>query len=232
MTWSFSDLQCIPESPICRKNSKMGVVFLENWSIIVKIFSAERAAEKGPEIDRWKRDTPMCIAAANRIISRTNAQNAWRSEHEKSRVRLTGKRLQKLLYLCQLFWYIDHEESKMITEDFQAWPNGPVIPQIYDYFSVYQDGDMCPLQNVGTYSLTQEERTLINKVVDSTIDIPTESIIDYTHIPDGPWATVYKNGQGVYETISKESIKQYIKETPHQEELISFIRNGQRYGCT
>ena len=172
----------------------------------------------------------MCLAAANKIISRTNAQNRWRSEHGRPRIALTGKRLQKILYLCQLFWYIDHDESKMITEDFQAWPNGPVIPQIYDYFSVYQDGDMCPLRNVKTSPLSDDERTLINKIVDSTIDTPTEAIIDYTHTKGSPWDLVYNGGQGAYGIIPKESIKQYIGNQEHRKELITFIRDGQLHG--
>ena len=153
--------------------------------------------------------------------------NEWRSAIGQPRVKLTGKRLQKLMYLCQLFWYIDHEESKMISEDFQAWPNGPVIPQIYDHFSVYQDGDMCPLLNLGNHSLSDEEATLINTVVDNTIDIPTEAIIDYTHRSDGPWAQVYRDSKGMYGTITKDSIKRYIRNQDHQNALFKFIQDGQ-----
>lgn len=210
---------------------KWGLFFLGDFGIIIEIFF-DYEIEKGKrETVERKRETPMCIAAANRIINRTNAQNLWRYGQGKPRIALNGKRLQKLLYLCQLFWYIDHNESQMITEDFQAWPNGPVIPQVYDYFSVYQDGDMCPLRNVGTYTLSQEESNLINKVVDSTIDIPTESIIDYTHTPGAPWDLVYKSGQGMYNTISKDSIKWYISDQAHQRELIAFIKDGRRYEC-
>ena len=192
-----------------------------------RIFMAQDPTEINSEIDRWKREPPMCIAAANRIINRTNAQNEWRSAIGQPRVKLTGKRLQKLMYLCQLFWYIDHEESKMISEDFQAWPNGPVIPQIYDHFSVYQDGDMCPLLNLGSHSLSDEEATLINTVVDNTIDIPTEAIIDYTHWSDGPWAQVYRDSKGMYGTITKDSIKRYIRNQDHQNALFKFIQDGQ-----
>lgn len=197
-----------------------------NWYIIVKLFIPEIPISGTDKTDVEEREMPMCIAAANRIINRTNAQNAWRVDLGKPRVKLTGKRLQKLLYLCQLFWYVDHEESKMITEDFEAWPNGPVIPRIYDFFSVYQDGDMSPLRNVGTYTLTSEESDLINKVVDSTIDIPTEAIIDYTHSSNSPWDRVYRNGEGMYNTIPKEYIRKYISDPAHQMELIDFIRNG------
>lgn len=202
---------------------------LENYCIIFELITASDVVKADAKIDNVKRDIPMCIAAANRIIDRTNAQNAWRHNLGKPRVKLTGKRLQKLLYLCQLFWYIDHEESRMITEDFQAWPNGPVIPQIYNYFCVYQDGDMCPLLNLSTYSLENEEATLINKIVDNTIDIPTEAIIDYTHLPNGPWAQVYNDGQDTYGTISKDSLKQYIRNQAHQAELFKFIQDGQTH---
>ena len=213
------------------RQQQKGVVFLENWCIIFRILVAKDAVEKGSKIDIQRRGTAMCIAAANRIINRTNAQNEWRSTTGKSRVKLTGKRLQKLLYLCQLFWYIDHDESKMITEDFQAWPNGPVIPQIYNHFSVYQDGDMCPLLHLSNSTLSEEEASLINKVVDNTIDIPTEAIIDYTHLPNGPWAQVYSGNQGLYNTISKDSIKYYIRNPDHQTELFEFIQDGQKYEC-
>lgn len=209
---------------------KNGVDFLDSFGIIIQVFLDEEIAKRKDKTDIWKKGSPMCLAAANRIINRTNAQNLWRYKKGQPRIALNGKRLQKLLYLCQLFWYIDHDESQMITEDFQAWPNGPVIPQVYDYFSVYQDGDMCPLRNVSTYILSQEESTLINKVVDSTIDIPTESIIDYTHIQGGPWDLVYKCGQGVYNTIPKDSIKQYISDQAHQDVLMDFIKDGRLHG--
>lgn len=168
------------------------------------------------------KEAPRCYSAANRIINRTNAHNEWRiSELGKPRIKLTGKRLQKILYLCQLFWYIDHDESNMISEDFVAWPNGPIIPKIYDCWSVYQDGDMSPYRYV-KYTLSEEEADLINRVVDNTVDIPTEAIIDYIQSSNGPWEQAFKNNQGV---ISKKSIKQYIRREEAQIELVEFIKN-------
>ena len=151
------------------------------------------------EFEKHNEKKPTCIAVANRIINRTNSHNMWRAEQGLPRVSLNGRRLQKILYLCQLFWYADHDESKMITEDFVAWPNGPVIPQIYNYFLVWQEGDMCPIRDAGIYLLTP-------------------------HSPDGPWAPVYKNYHGAYDIIPKESIKQYIRDKQHREELIDFVK--------
>ena len=169
------------------------------------------------------KQTPICISAANRIINRTNAQNTWRWELGKPRIKLTGKRLQKILYLCQLFWYIDHEESNMIPENFVAWPNGPIIPEIYDYFAVYQDGDMLPRLDT-SYTLTEEEIDLINRVVDNTTDIQTEAIIDYIQTHNAPWEQAYKGPQETNSIISKDSIKQYIRREENQRELIEFIK--------
>lgn len=177
-------------------------------------------------------EIPICISVANRIINRTNAQNVWRWEKGQYKVKLTGRRLQKILYLCQLFWYADHEESNMIPENFYAWGTGPVIPQIYDIFPVYQDGDMCPLKKLETYTLSAEEVDLINKIVDNTIDISTETLIDYTQLADTPWSNVFKEYGVEHGVISDDSIKQYIRKPEHQRELLDFIQKKVNYEGT
>lgn len=176
------------------------------------------------ELEKHNEKIPKCIAVANRIINRTNAYNMWRVENGQPKVKLNGRRIQKLLYLCQLFWYVDHKYSDMITEDFQAWACGPAIPVLYNYFMVLQDSDMLPVRRGDIYILSDEERDLINQVVDNTIDISTEEMIDYTHSPDGPWALVYKNYQGAHDIIPKENIKRYIRDKQHQEGLIDFVK--------
>ena len=170
-------------------------------------------------------EIPICISAVNRIINRTNAQNSWRTSMDMPRIELTGKRVQLLLYLCQLIWYIDHEECNMIPENFQAWPHGVTIPEIYNYFSVYQEGDLCPLPNT-IYELSEEEVSVINKVVDNTTDISTDEIIDYIKLPNGPWAQNYQECQNFYNVISKDIIKIYIRTSEHQSELLDFIQKN------
>jgi len=172
------------------------------------------------------REVPRCYSAVNRIINRTNEQNARRYEMGKTIVKLTSKRLQKILYLCQLFWFIEKDESNMIPEDFQAWPHGPVISEIYDYWAVYHDGyiSQCPYVR---YKLSKEETDLINQIVDNTIDMSTWEIIDYTQLPDGPWAQAYQDYQGVRSVISKDSMKQYIRKDETQRELRNFILNNE-----
>ena len=175
------------------------------------------------------KEIPISTSAVNRIINRTEANNRYRIEElGKPKVKITTRRVQIILYLCQLFWYIDHEDSNMIPEDFVAWPNGPVIPEIYNELPVYQEGDVF-LKRCGKYTLTQEERDLINIVVDNTIDISTETLIDYIRTTNEPWINAFKirviRGIRQEEIISKESIKQFIRKDDSQRELFDFIKN-------
>jgi uncharacterized phage-associated protein len=173
------------------------------------------------------RQMPVCVAVANRIINRTNAQNTWRYETRKPKVKLTSKRLQKLLYMCALFWYVDHDYCAMIPEDFVAWSHGPVIPEIYDYFAVYQDGDICPIPSI-VYQLNEEETDLINRVVDSTIDIHTEAIIDFTQIGYGPWRYAYdRESPTENKVIKKCNMRHYVRDELCQDELFDFILQNQ-----
>lgn len=169
------------------------------------------------------KEIPKCISVANRIISRTNAQNDWRYELGKPTVMLSVKRIQKIMYLCQLFAFMEDTESNMIPEDFVAWANGPAVLELYDYWLVSHEGYMNPYPNT-KYQLSEEETEIINIVVDNTIDIPTETIIDFTQNPLGPWEQVYKSPFSPYNVISKDRIKQYICSEEAQRQLIDFIK--------
>lgn len=169
------------------------------------------------------KEIPKCISVANRIISRTNAQNDWRYELGKPTVMLSVKRIQKIMYLCQLFAFMEDTESNMIPEDFVAWANGPAVLELYDYWLVSHEGYMNPYPNT-KYQLSEEETEIINIVVDNTIDIPTETIIDFTQNPLGPWEQVYKSPFSHYNVISKDRIKQYICSEEAQRQLIDFIK--------
>ena len=68
------------------------------------------------------KEISISTSAVNRIINRNEANNRYRIEElGKPKVKITTRRVQIILYLCQLFWYIDHEDSNMIPEDFVAW---------------------------------------------------------------------------------------------------------------
>ena len=156
---------------------------------------------------------PICISVANRIINRIHAQNRWRQDNGMSNIVITGMLVQKLMYLCALAWFVDHDNCKMIPEDFKAWAKGPVIPQLYDYFLVYDTNtNLLPvLKQDNDYVLSKEESELINHVVDKTCDIPLNTLVDYTQIEGGPWSLFYEGNEPTRVTIPKCSIREWIR---------------------
>lgn len=170
----------------------------------------------------------MCIAVANRIINRTNAHNLMRRDEGKSPVSMNGKRLQKILYLCQLEWIAKGHANDLISDNFEAWAKGPVIDSVYNVFSIYQDGGMLPYRGKDVELLSDEERKVINYVVDSTIDYDTDKIIAYTHSKGGPWDQIYNNrdNDGRWSIIPKELIRSYIESEKGKKQLRNFLVNG------
>lgn len=182
--------------------------------------------EEHIEIDFKRRHNPMCIAVANRIINRTNAHNLMRRDNQMPTIPMNGKRLQKILYLCQLSWIAEGNNGYLISDDFEAWSKGPVVDSIYNVFSVYQDGGMLPYRSNDIKQLTEKERSVVNAIVDSTIDIDTDTIIEFTHISNGPWAQVYYNSDEIRPVIPKRMIRKYISDSKNKKQFQKFIEEG------
>lgn len=168
----------------------------------------------------------MCVAAANQIIRRTNAHNNWRKDHHTEPVYFDRKRLQKVLYLCQLAWMADNPiDQPLLTDDFEAWEKGPVIPLVYQLFSVYQDGNMEPIDENGHTPLNDDQKKFVNRIVDYTINIETQKIIDFTHEENGPWVKVYEENNP--KVIPRESIYNYIQDRKNRAAFVKFLATGE-----
>ena len=100
--------------------------------------------------------TVMCIAAANYLIEKTNEYNKDRDF--RNRIRMSGKRLQKLLYFSDIE-HMKRYNISMLRDEFFAWPSGPVIPSVYMRFIQYQSGEMRPAEGAHT-PLTKSEQEI------------------------------------------------------------------------
>lgn len=201
---------------------------MDDSGIIIEIFLGDDDAKGKTKTDIGKKEAPMCLAVANRIINRTNAHNRMRADLGQPIVSMNGKRLQKILYLCQLEWIAEGHRDYLISDDFEAWVKGPVVASIYNVFSIYQDGGMLPYRSKDIKGLSEEERRIINYVVDSTIDIDTDTIVAFTHTPGGPWDQAYNNrdNEGRWPVIPKETIRRYMNSERNKEYLQMFLKEG------
>ncbi|APT92140.1 hypothetical protein CPHO_03705 [Corynebacterium phocae] len=138
-------------------------------------------------------------------------------------------KLQKLLYFCQ-GWSLAIYGKPLFPEDFEAWRRGPVVKEIYkQHRQMYQvpqgflfGNASCAEDLEGeTTSLTEEERKVVELVVNDYGSLNTFALVDLSHIEGGPWSAVHR-ADGTPAQISKEAIKAYF-----DKELARVRRTGQ-----
>ena len=118
-------------------------------------------------------------------------------------------KLQKLTYYCQA-WTLAWTGKPLFKEDFEAWSNGPVNPQLFKYFRgefLVGDIDKSKLTN----NLTLEDIKKINTVLDSYGQFSGAVLSSLTHNEE-PWKKARKDipiGVPCSNIITKNSMKNY-----------------------
>ena len=153
--------------------------------------------------------TPVCIAAANYLVNLTNEYN--RKAGFEDRILMTCKRLQKLLYFGDVIFMQKFNSGSMFTDEFYAWPSGPVIPSVYDEFVKYQDGEMFPIKGDHT-PLTAQMEEALSEVFNQTVKMETEDLVEASHVSGGPWNQVFNPADEKHmQIVSKESMQIFYK---------------------
>ena len=119
---------------------------------------------------------------------------------------ITNLVLQKILYFIEgEFFKYDRD---VISEDFCAWKLGPVIPSVYETFSIYGGSRLLP-SSKQPGEIREKDKEIIDAVVDKWIDVPVWEIVRVTHDTD-PWKDTY-DIFGRWARISKSSMKRYFE---------------------
>lgn len=151
----------------------------------------------------------MCVSIANYIIRQTNAVNSTKQFSEQ--IPMTSKRLQKLLYFSDIEYMKSHNGQSMFSDDFYAWPSGPVIPSVYYKFMKYQDGTMQPLDESNEL-IDDDVKIAIQTILNRTSNIDTIDLVEYSHIDGGPWAHSYRCDDIDHnQIIDKSAIYEFYK---------------------
>lgn len=97
----------------------------------------------------------------------------------------TTMKLQKLLYYCQA-WYLVWNDKPLFRENIEAWANGPVIRELYNFhkglFTITEN--MMSLGNPNLLSI--EQKTDIDNILNAYADKTSQWLIDQTH-SERPW---------------------------------------------
>lgn len=133
--------------------------------------------------------TLECRAVANYIIEQINKFNNGKPLREQ--VLMSTKRLQKLLYFCEVEYMKRNNGKPLFEDEFYAWPSGPVIEDIYHEFMQYRDGEIQPKHAKNEPTLTKNIKIIIDQILEVTKDLDTSDLIKISNVPGGPHSKVY-----------------------------------------
>lgn len=117
---------------------------------------------------------------------------------------MSNLKLQKMLYYEQGF-HLAVFHVPLFDEEIEAWMYGPVVPAIYEKFSVNGKKGIEPPPNV-LMDLKGEQAELFDEVFDTYNQFSAAKLVEMTH-GEPPWKNVDpKRGQ----VISKESMRAFF----------------------
>lgn len=119
---------------------------------------------------------------------------------------LSNLKLQKLLYYCQGGHYRWDDEKLIEDRAFEAWPYGPVIPEVYKNFKKYGQSDVY-LKDTETH-LSNVQRETIQAVWEQLKERDAFSLVESSH-SEAPWENS-KESNCLF--ISEKDIKEYFQE--------------------
>lgn len=102
----------------------------------------------------------------------------------------TTMKLQKLLYYCQA-WYLVWNERPLFRENIEAWANGPVIRELYNFhkglFTITES-----MMNLGNPNrLSKEQMEDVDSVLKAYAPRSSQWLIEQTHL-ERPWQEARK----------------------------------------
>lgn len=117
---------------------------------------------------------------------------------------VSNLKLQKILYYIQKKYMKKGMEA--FAEDFQAWKYGPVVPEIYHYYSYYGGLPLTTVPN-DAVDIQEADRAIIDSIVEEKRLMRPWQLVSETHKPGGAWALTYKGGAGNRRKIEKDLIR-------------------------
>lgn len=122
---------------------------------------------------------------------------------------MSSMKLQKLCYYAQA-WSLVWDDAPLFDEDFEAWANGPVCPELFHktqgQFIVHASDEQGDVSR-----LSDNQKDSINKVLDFYGDKDAQWLSQLTHLEE-PWKSARRGvpmGMGSSNIISKDSMAMY-----------------------
>lgn len=121
---------------------------------------------------------------------------------------ITAMKLQKLVYYCQA-WSLVWDEKQLFKEKIQAWANGPVVRELYDWHRGKYAISSINRGDIG--NLKEYQKETMDAVLKFYGDKNSQWLSDLTHI-EKPWRDARKGipeGFGSDREITVASMEEY-----------------------
>lgn len=120
---------------------------------------------------------------------------------------ISNLKIQKLVYYAQGF-SLAINNKPIFEEKIQAWPHGPVVPDLYNKYKEYGNNAL-PVDNldIDFSKYSQEEIELLDEVYDMYGQFSAWKLRNMTH-EEKPWISTFEKGKS--NIISHEVLKDYF----------------------
>lgn len=119
---------------------------------------------------------------------------------------VSNLQLQKMLYFLQTVYCRATRGELLFDEEFEAWPYGPVLPEVYFSYSKY-GGRAIDMSRSCSLGLPSNVMTFINDGIKTLRRKSPWELVRTSHASGSPWDQVWQNGRGYRSVISNDLIK-------------------------
>ena len=123
---------------------------------------------------------------------------------------ITTMKLQKLVYYCQA-WSLGWDEVPLFNEEFEAWANGPVSPDLFARHKGRFVVDPSFLSDIPDYAFDSDAIETMESVLQFYGDKEPQWLSELTH-QEAPWKEAragIPSGAFCNKVITKDSMQQY-----------------------
>lgn len=105
--------------------------------------------------------------------------------------KITHLSVQKILYLCHMFYMGKYDGSPLVEEDFEAWAYGPILPSLYEDLKIFGGS---PITSFYKVDETNDDKKLavLEKVVEALKKKTAGQLVGLTQSKEGAWAKYYR----------------------------------------
>ncbi|EGC18853.1 hypothetical protein HMPREF9141_2546 [Prevotella multiformis DSM 16608] len=134
--------------------------------------------------------------------------------YKRHSINLNKTQVNKLLFMCYGF-YLAFYNQRLFHEPPKAWPYGPVFPNVYKQYSLFEVPIYIPEEKNKEFENDERAKGILTQVVDKYSHISAYDLSLWSHLPGGPWSqTVYgikgDKNSGWNKEISDDLIKNYF----------------------